>query len=112
MVANLKTEIWASALIRRAEIGGAFAAIVKKGDGDAGTCLVKIRFPEGASTLYHPVRNRRGERIWTSKGPAEEAEIDLYINQRLDNDPDLWVIEIEDRIGRHFLTEPVDLMPK
>ncbi len=108
MLPNLKAEIWAAALIRRAEIGGAFAAVLRKGDGDAGACLVKVRYPDGMSVLYRPMRNMEGERIWLPKGPEAETDIDLVINKRLDDDPDLWVIEIEDRGGRHFLTETVE----
>ena len=49
-----------------------------------------------------------GERVWWPMGPQSEAEIDAYIMRRIDYDPDLWVLEIEDRDGRHFLTEPIE----
>ena len=94
--------------IRRAEIGGAFAAVIKRGDKDAGACLVKVRLSGGEAMVYRPIRNMSGERVWLPKGPAEEREIDLYINGRVDDDPDLWIVEIEDRQGRHFLTEPIE----
>jgi len=97
-----------SALIRRAEIGGAFAAVVKRGDADAGACLVKVRRPDGTATLYRPIRNMAGERVWLPKGPSEERNIDDYMNARIDDDPDIWIVEIEDREGRHFLTEPIE----
>lgn len=108
MTPSLKAGFWTSALIRRAEIAGAFAAVVKKGDPDAGACLIKVRLLNGEATLYRPIRNMKGERVWLPKGPEAEREIDSYINSRVDDDPDLWIVEIEDRMGRHFITETIE----
>lgn len=108
MFGSLKTSIWAPALIRRAEIEGAFASVLHKGDMDAGAALVKVRLLDGTATLYRPLREMDGTRIWLPKGPENERDIDDMITARLKNDPDLWVIEIEDRKGRHFLTETVE----
>lgn len=108
MFGSLKTSIWAPALMRRAETAGAFASVVHKGDPDAGAALIKVRQPDGTSTLYRPMREMDGTRIWLPKGPQPEQAIDDMIAARLKTDPDLWVIEIEDREGRHFLTETVE----
>lgn len=109
---ELKTDFWASALIRRAQIGGAFAGVVRKGDTDAGAVMVKVATLDGKARLYAPARNGEGERIWLdlSAGPLGdvEADVDAHIRKRAHTDPDLWVIEVEDKKGRHFLTEPVD----
>lgn len=112
---ELKTEIWASALIRRAEIGGAFAVVARKGDADAGAVLVKVATLDRRARLYAPARGGDGERIWLdlsagSLGDAE-ADVDCYVRKRAETDPDLWVVEIEDKQGRHFLMERVDLTP-
>lgn len=109
---ELKTDFWASALIRRAGIGGAFAAVVRKGDTDAGAVLVKVATLDRKARLYAPARNGEGERIWLDLSAGslgdDEAEVDAAIRKRTEKDPDIWVIEVEDRQGRHFLLEPVD----
>jgi hypothetical protein len=112
---ELKTEVWASALIRRASIAGAFAAVARKGDADAGAVLVKVATLDGRARLYAPARDGAGERIWLdlSAGPLgeSEADVDGYVRKRAGTDPDLWVIEVEDKHGRHFLMEPIDPAP-
>ncbi len=108
MMPALKTSIWAYALLRRAEVGGAYAMLARKGDGDAGAVLVKVCTLDGTAVLYRPIRDMNGERVWLPKGPLSDREIDELIGGRVKNDPDLWVVEIEDKKGRHFLTEEVE----
>lgn len=110
MMAALKTSIWAQALIRRAEVGGAYAMLLQRGDVDAGAALIKVCTLDGQAVLYRPIRNMSGARVWLPKGPLSETEIDAVVTGRKKTDPDLWVIEIEDKQGRHFLTEPVEVL--
>ncbi len=108
MFSSLKTTIWAPALIRRAENGGAFASVIHRGDPDAGAVLIKVRTLDGSAVLYRSLRDMDGSRIWHAKGPSDEDGLDQDIRKSMARDPDLWVIEIEDRHGRHFLTEKVE----
>ena len=109
---ELKTEFWASALLRRAAIAGAFGGVTRKGDTDAGAVLVKVATLDGRARLYAPARDGQGERIFLDLSSGTlgdvEANVDAYVRKRAETDPDVWVIEIEDRHGRHFLTERVD----
>jgi hypothetical protein len=106
----LSTDIWVGALIRRAEAGGAFAAVVRKGDARAGAVLVKVvNRMEGRAQLYAEATRMDGERVWMQPAPSDqEPDLDAYITRAARVDPDIWVVEIDDRQGRHFLTEPVD----
>ena len=106
----LSTDIWVGALIRRAELAGAFAVVVRKGDPRAGAVLVKaLDRRKGLVRLYAEATRADGERIWMRPAHAEaERELDAYVERALRVDPDLWVVEIEDAEGRHFLTETVD----
>jgi hypothetical protein len=106
----LATDIWVGALIRRAEQGGGFAVVVRKGDVRAGAVLVKVlNTADRSSRLYAEATRLDGERVWMQPANSTvEQDLDSYIERAVRIDPDLWVIEIEDRQGRHFLTEPVE----
>lgn len=105
----LSSDLWVSALIRRAEIGGANAVVVRKGDARAGTVIVKAYDTSNRTArLYSEAFGSEGERLWIQPFTSEfESELDAYIQRQIGYDSDLWVVEIEDRQGRHFLTETV-----
>lgn len=106
----LSTDVWVAALMRRAELAGAFAVVARKGDASAGAVLVKTYNPRTrAAGLYVEAVRGDGERVWMSPiADTAEAEIDAYVERAYRRDPDLWVVEIEDVEGRSFLTEPVE----
>jgi hypothetical protein len=111
MAREIPTGLWVSALVRRAQLGGAFAVIVHRGDADRGDVLVKVAIARGKAQLYGPAFAPEGpsefERLPAGVDDPTEAEVDEAIAKRLKYDRDLWVIEIEDRDGRHFLTEKI-----
>lgn len=107
----LSTDIWVAALIRRAERAGAFATVVRKGDLRAGTVLVKtVDRRAGVARLFAEAFGAGGDRVWMEPvASTEEGALDAYVERAARIDPDLWVVEIDDREGRHFLTEPVEI---
>ncbi|CAN5184685.1 DUF1491 family protein [soil metagenome] len=111
MPSQLTTEFWVSALIRRASVGGATAVVARKGDPTAGAVLVKLydHITRTARLYAEALGGAEGERRWMQPHPdAPESDLDAYAERQIRYDPDLWVVEIEDREGRHFLTEPVE----
>ena len=105
---RLKTSIWVSALIRRAEIGGASAFVARKGEADAGAVIVKISLLDGTARVWSSSYGRDGGRRWvkaTGEAVVPDADAEAYVARARGRDEDLWVIEIEDRKGRDFLTE-------
>ena len=106
----LSSDVWVYALIRRAELGGAFATIVRKGDATGGAVLVKTRDPRsGATRLYAQATRGDGDGVWMRPvGSEVEADVDAYIERAARFDPDIWVVEIEDSDGKRFLTEDVE----
>lgn len=112
MMERLPTKLWVDALIRRVQVGGAAAFVVQEGDEERGDVLVKVARLDGTAAVYSPTMNMEGERIFIDLrvqgiGP-DETDIDAYVRKARERDRDLWVVEIEDRDGRHFLTEPVE----
>ena len=105
----LSSDLWTSALIRRAELAGAFATVVRKGDARAGTVIVKAYDSSNRTArLFTEAFGADGDRLWIQPVTSDlESELDAYIRRQAGYDPDIWVVEIEDREGRHFITEKV-----
>jgi hypothetical protein len=105
---KLSSDIWVYALVRRVELGGSFATIVRKGDARGGAVLVKtIDRRSGRTLLWSEATGPDGRSVWMHPIAGEaEADADAYVERAARIDPDIWVVEIEDRDGRRFLTEP------
>lgn len=106
---RLKTEIRVAALLRRAQTAGAFAHVAKKGDPDAGAVAVKVFIGRGddgpKARLLMQSRDLEGRAMWREPfdGPCPEEKADAFLVRERRIDPDLWIVEIEDREGRSFL---------
>ncbi len=100
---RLRTDFWVQACVRRGDLEGISVMVARKGDPTAGTVLVKRnRFEHGTMVLIE-TRDADGGRAWLpATGPdfVPEADSDAYIARARQRDPDLWVVEIEDREGR------------
>tara|TARA_R100000005_G_scaffold52003_1_gene25306 strand:- start:18643 stop:18981 length:339 start_codon:yes stop_codon:yes gene_type:complete len=112
MQPRLKAEIWIKAHIRKCATFNVPAVVVRRGDETAGSILIKInRLGPGCMVLSPTTNFDDGARMWLKgTGPdwVEETDADAYIERRVKNDPDLWVLEIEDREGRAFLEEKIE----
>ena len=109
---RLKSAIWVAAYVRRCHLEGAFAAVRRRGAEEAGAIFVKVSRLDGMAALFGPAPQsafeeaRPGERRFVSviaAGFVPESEVDKRLIREQDFDSDLWIVEIEDRSGRHFL---------
>ncbi|MFM2421685.1 MAG: hypothetical protein RL291_215 [Pseudomonadota bacterium] len=88
---------------------GAFAAVVRHGDDDAGAIFIKISRLDGQATLYGPAAaglEGDGDRKFSRRHKADtlpDAEIEAALERERSFDPDLWVVEVEDTKGQHGL---------
>lgn len=104
---RLTSEIWIAAYLTRLRLAAIPAFIVRKGDATAGAVLVKLNTLDGSATCYQRSFDLvSGERQWVVLAEGPEAEVDQKVARQREFDPDIWVIEVEDRTGRHMLDEP------
>ena len=104
---RLTAELWVQAYLTRLRLAGIPAFVVARGDDTAGAVLVKLNPLNGTATAYQrSVDLFSGNRIWVELAKGPEPEVDETIARQRSFDPDLWVIEVEDRDGRHLLDEP------
>ncbi len=107
--AILTTDLWVSAHLRQGSNQGVSMMVLRKGDRSRGTVLLKINRLDGRFQVLTQVRHC-GTRAWTcgtGSVPVLEVDADNYIERQVRYDCDLWVIEIEDRLGRHWFDGPV-----
>jgi hypothetical protein len=113
---RLKSAIWVAAYIRRCNVEGVFAAVRHRGAEEAGAIFVKLNRLDGTAELYGPAPQsafedaRPADRLFTScvtPQPAPEAKVEERLTRELRFDPDAWIVEVEDRAGRHFLGDIV-----
>ena len=109
---RLTSDFWVSAYLRRCFAEGIMGAVVKRGATEAGAVFIKVNRLDGTADLYGPAaqlhfsERKPSERLFSpvhGEGPVAETEIDAKLQRETKFDPDLWIVEIEDRDGRHFL---------
>ena len=108
---RLKSSIWVAAYLRRCQTEGVFGAVRRRGAEEAGAVFVKVATLDGNAMLYAPAPqtvyddSRPIERFFMplSQAPVPEASVEERLVKEIKFDPDVWIVETEDRAGRHFL---------
>lgn len=106
-MSRLTAEFWVQAYLKRLSLQDIPAFVTAKGDLTAGAVLVKLNTLDGQASCYQRSFDLlSGERAWVVLAEGDEAQVDQVLAKQRSFDPDLWVIEVEDRDGRHLLDEP------
>ena len=108
---RLKSAIWVAAYLRRCQSEGVFGAVRRRGAEEAGAVFVKVALMNGEAMLYVPAPqsayddSRPVERVFVPSPPqpVEERQIEERLHKEIAFDPDVWIVETEDKLGRHFL---------
>jgi hypothetical protein len=113
---RLKSGVWVSAYVRRCFVEGVFAAVRRRGADEAGAIFIKVNRLDDTADVYGPApQTAFGEDEPLDRAfspalkimPTSEADAEAYLARQIRFDPDLWIIETEDRAGRHFLDRVV-----
>jgi hypothetical protein len=105
--ARLTSRFWVDAYLARLRLADIPAFVVAHGDDTAGAVLVKLNTLDGQARAFQRQFDMMTDtRHWVTLAEGDEPEVDTSIQRQRGFDNDLWVIEVEDRAGRHLLEEP------
>ena len=102
---RLTSEFWVQAYLRRLDLANIPAFVVNKGDATAGAVLIKSNTLNMRAKLMQRTYDAAGVRVWSVLDEGQEIEMDKIVVNQCRFDPDLWVIEVEDRDGRTLLDQ-------
>ena len=101
---RLPAELWIKAHIRRCIADGIPATVVHRGEKNSGMLILKLNQLDAGVKVLSQTRDMEGAIAWMPALGGElvpEADADAYIERAVKRDPDVWVVEIEDRDGNH-----------
>lgn len=105
-MARLTARFWVDAYLARLRFHDILGFVVRHGDDTAGAVLVKLNTLDGQARAYtRGFDLMSGQRVWTELAAGDESDVDHSIEKQRGFDPDLWVIEVEDRKARHLLED-------
>jgi hypothetical protein len=109
---RLKSGLWVAAYLRRCRTEGVEAVLRRRGAEEAGAVFVKVARLDGNADVYAPAPQtafdevRPADRVFMPAlrpQPVAEADAEAYLARQIRFDSDCWIVEVEDRAGRHFL---------
>lgn len=106
MTTRLTADLWVSAYLARLRLAAIPHYLVARGDATAGAVLVKCATLDRQARVWQRSFDLASDaRVWVVLAEGDEALVDADIARQRARDPDLWVVEVEDREGRTLLGE-------
>lgn len=106
MTPRLTSRFWVDAYLARLRLSDIAAFVTAHGDDTAGAILVKVNTLDGlARVMQRGFDLQSGARNWQLLAEGRDDDVDAAIARQRQMDPDLWVIELEDRAGRDLLDD-------
>ncbi len=106
MTPRLTAEFWVQAYLARLRLAGIPAFVTARGDATAGAVIVKLNRLDGTAATFARSYDATGARVWTPLAEGADQEVEQALARQRRFDPDLWIVELEDREGRTLLDEP------
>jgi hypothetical protein len=110
MSLRLKAKFWVAAYLRQVQLSDAFATVARHGDDDAGHIFIRVMDHDGRSGLLSATTDIDGNRVWrvVQALTKMESNLDELLEREIKRDSDCWIIDVEDRLGHHYLTEKIE----
>ncbi len=104
--ARLASGIWVAAYLTRLRLSDIAHYVTARGDDTAGAVVVKLATLDGQAQAFQRSFDLQTERrVWVTLAAGPESEVDALLKRQRARDPDLWIIEVEDRQGRTLLDQ-------
>jgi hypothetical protein len=103
---RLTSDFWVQAYLARLRLSNIPVFLVARGDATAGAVMVKLNTLDGRARLHGRAMGPDWTPIWSVLADGPEADVDAAVARQRRSDPDLWLIEVEDREGRTLLDQP------
>ena len=106
MSERLPAHLEVSALIRLVESKGGNAMVLSKGERDAGTVLIVTMYRGEGVRLFERMPQLDGTRPFVAtkvQDPEKQVEFDEYLQRRQQQDPDIWLIEVDIEDPERFI---------
>lgn len=106
MEGRLPAHLEVAALLRQVQAAGGFATLLHKGERDAGTILVVLLENGANARLFERMPDASGTREWRvskTEDAENKREFSEYLTRRGDQDPDLWIVELDIANGERFI---------
>ena len=105
---RLPARLEAAGLLRRAETGGGFGTILKRGDPDRGSLVLMISRRGAHQACLERALTSDGRYRWQQVGPpagADQKSLADWSQKRIRFDEDLWLIELDVADPERFIAE-------
>jgi hypothetical protein len=103
---RLPAHLEVSGLIRQTQSAGGFAAVLAKGESEAGTILIVLTENGRNARVYERMPQLDGTRKWHSakqQNLDNKEEFQEYLDRRKYQDPDVWIVELDIADGERLI---------